>query len=119
MALSIRVLQPYLPGGVRAAGTTVDLVVLHSTAGSERSPASADNAIATLRLRGLSYHYIITKDGSVIKCLPVGQKAYHAGSSYGPHEAERGISTAQDAEGNFVAGTSVNGYSVGISFVND
>ncbi len=70
-------------------------VVLHATAGS-----TASGAIVTLRLRKLSYHYIIEKSGVIHKCVPMNNVAYHAGISFGPD------------------GIQVNEYSIGISFVN-
>lgn len=70
-------------------------VVLHATAGS-----TLGGAISTLRLKGLSYHYLIEKDGAVTKCCPSSRVAYHAGKSIGP------------------SGKNVNDYSIGISFVN-
>ena len=70
-------------------------IVLHATAGG-----SLWGAISTLRLKGLSYHYLIAKDGTVTKCVPYTRVAFHAGKSFGP------------------SGSNVNGYSVGISFVN-
>jgi N-acetylmuramoyl-L-alanine amidase len=70
-------------------------LVLHATAGSD-----VEGAVETLRSRGLSYHYIVGKDGHVTKCVPITTVAFHAGESVGP-------------EGRFA-----NGYSVGVSFVN-
>lgn len=70
-------------------------IVLHATAGR-----GVDGAVSTLRQRGLSYHFIIGKDGSVTKCVPISGEAFHAGESKGPE------------------GASVNRYSVGISFAN-
>lgn len=75
-------------------------IVLHATAGG-----SVDGAIRTLRRFRLSYHYIIDKDGTVYKCVPVSGKspysvAFHAGRSLGPR------------------GPMVNFYSIGIAFVN-
>ncbi len=73
----------------------MDTVVLHATAGS-----TAQGAIATLRERGLSYHYLVDKDGSVTKLAGTSRAAFHAGESAGPQ------------------GPAVNGYSVGVSLVN-
>jgi N-acetylmuramoyl-L-alanine amidase len=70
-------------------------IVLHATAGS-----SLGGALSTLRLRGLSYHYLIEKNGEVTKCAPSSRVAFHAGKSEGPE------------------GSNVNDYSIGISFVN-
>lgn len=70
-------------------------VVLHATAGR-----TLHDAIHTLRKRGLSYHILIDKDGTLWKCCEFGRVAFHAGISRGPR------------------GRYVNNYSVGISFVN-
>jgi len=73
----------------------ISTIVVHATAG--RGLAGAIN---TLRDRGLSYHYIIEKDGQVTKCVDTGRVAWHAGVSDGPQ------------------GKGVNSYSIGISLVN-
>lgn len=113
-----------LPSWLNHGGhLTADTVVFHATAGSTLS-----GALDALRKAKLSYHYIIEKDGTVTKCVPLSRVAYHAGNSYGPHEAAKGVSRKQFANNpinralkrvaKFVAGCSVNGYSIGISFVN-
>lgn len=70
-------------------------IVLHATAGG-----TLIGAITTLIKKGFSYHYLIDKDGTITKCVPITKVAFHAGKSVGPN------------------GSNVNGYSVGISFVN-
>lgn len=111
----------------RPKGIEVDTVVLHATAG-----ATFKGAYGALVSQDLSYHYIVEDqretDGMVRKLVPYSRMAYHAGSSYGPHEQAQRISHAQypynatnrrlGRVGKFIAGTSVNSYSVGISFVN-
>lgn len=111
----IKQLNPWLKFGKRSTNIKIDTIVVHATAGS-----SVTGAIQTLRERKLSYHYIIGKDGVIWKCVPaIEGVAYHAGSSYGPQEAAKGISRAQNHKTwNFLAGTSVNNYTVGISLVN-
>lgn len=79
----------------RARKEPCTTVVLHATAGSSMS-----GAIQTLIFRGLSYHYLIAKDGAVTKAVPYSRVAFHAGKSFGP------------------GGDNVNRYSIGISFVN-
>lgn len=91
----ISVLQPWLDHRERKRTTIVDTIVLHATAGGTLS-----GALATLRKLELSYHFIIDRDGAIMKCVPVRKAAYHAGISIGP------------------SGEGVNEYSVGISFVN-
>lgn len=88
-------LDPPLQSGLRPPGAVVDTVVLHATAGS-----SLAGAVQTLRLRGLSYHYLIDRSGAITKCCPASCRAFHAGQSFGPQ------------------GRWCNAYSVGISFVN-
>lgn len=57
-------------------------------------------ALAILRERGFSYHFLIDRDGSATQCVSPVDAAFHAGQSKGPQ------------------GAGVNEYSVGISFVN-
>lgn len=89
----IEVLKMQLVSRARRAAVTT--IVLHATAGE-----SASGAISWLRKIGLSYHYVIAKDGTVFKCVPYGREAFHAGVSNGP------------------TGANVNRYSIGISFAN-
>jgi len=79
----------------RARKEPCTTVVLHGTAG-----ASASSSVDWLRKIGLSYHYLIDRDGSIIKAVPYSKVAYHAGVSMGPQ------------------GKDVNRYSVGIAFAN-
>jgi N-acetyl-anhydromuramyl-L-alanine amidase AmpD len=80
-----------LPAGVKEP----DLIVMHSTAGG-----TALSSIAYLRKIGYSYHYVIDRDGTVYKCVPASQCAFHAGVSKSVH------------------GENVNEYSVGVCFAN-
>lgn len=91
--MNVKALKSWLSFRERRRPCTT--VVLHATAGSTSS-----GAIATLIQRRLSYHYLVEKDGTVIKCVPTGKVAFHAGVSFGP-------------EGN-----GVNDYSIGIALVN-
>lgn len=90
------------------------MIVVHSTGGS-----SLSGAIDTLRAKGLGYHFLIDKDGRVYQGCRMDRKCGHAGNSYGPLEAERNISKKQDSHANFIKKTSVNDYSIGMSFVQD
>ena len=74
---------------------TLTTIVLHATAGS-----SLSGALSALNSKGLSYHYLIEKNGKVTKCVSDELVAFHAGVSLGPN------------------GPNVNNYSIGISFVN-
>ena len=89
------VLDKWLKHSERNAVVTT--VVLHATAG-----ATAQSSIDWLRkpLVLASYHYIIERDGTVFKCVPLSKKAWHCGISNGPD------------------GRNVNAYSVGIAFAN-
>ena len=93
------------------------MIVLHATAGS-----SLSGAIQALRQRELSYHYLIEKSGQITKAVNYGREAFHAGNSFGPEEELDGITKRQIFKRGvgwiFAAGTSVNAYSIGISFVN-
>lgn len=73
----------------------VDTVVVHDTGGT-----SLSGALSTLRARGLSYHYLIDRDGRIVKAAPISGRAFHAGESLGPH------------------GKDVNDYSIGIALVH-
>jgi len=96
--MDLHVIKNFLPSSPRKKAPTT--LVIHATAGRESRPDSAAGAIQTLRERGLSYNYVIAKDGTVYKCCALSRKAYHAGPSVGPD------------------GRGVNTYSVGVSLVN-
>ncbi|MGV3613916.1 MAG: N-acetylmuramoyl-L-alanine amidase [Fimbriimonas sp.] len=102
-------LAPWLAHRPRRGATVVDTVVLHHSA----QPDFA-HLVETLRDEGHSYHYVIDEDGTVHKCVPYSAVAYHAGNSYGPREAARGISRQRDARQHFVELTSVNEYTISI-----
>ena len=96
---NIRHLSPYFRSDNKKSNlprevSKIDTVVLHWTGGS-----SAEGAIRHLFGNGNSYHFIIEKDGTIIQCKPILEKANHAGCSYGPN------------------GAYVNATSIGISFV--
>lgn len=80
----------------RARKVDVTTIVLHGSAGK-----SAESSVSWLAKIGLSYHYIIERDGKVTKLAPVNREAFHAGVSKGPN------------------GPNVNRYSVGICFATD
>lgn len=89
----IVVLKNWLASRARKVPATT--IVLHATGGE-----SASGAISWLRKIGLSYHYVIAKDGQITKCVGISRIAFHAGVSDGP------------------AGKYVNNYSIGISMAN-
>lgn len=90
-------------------GVKVDTIILHATAGT-----TASGAHRTLLERGLSYHYIVSKNGLVWKCCPASHEAFHAGNSYGPQDKHPAV----NIKGRWIPNGSVNRYSVGISLVN-
>ena len=111
--MSVECIQPWLAHRPRRGATVVDTVVLHASCNDDIT-----TKIGELKEKGLSYHYIIDRNGLPHKCVPYSAVAFHAGNSYGPHEAARGTSREQDSHGNFVEMTSVNEYSLGICVVN-
>lgn len=70
-------------------------IVLHASGGS-----NASGAVSWLEKIGLSYHYIIDKDGTVTKLVPLSRVAFHAGESLG-----------WDGKG-------CNGYTIGVCLAN-
>jgi N-acetyl-anhydromuramyl-L-alanine amidase AmpD len=96
----------------------IKMIVVHSTAGR-----SFAGAWSTLLAKGFGYHALVPDEdefghGDIIKCVPDSRVCSHAGNSYGPLEQAAGKSNKQDSKSNFIAKTSCNGYSLGISFVN-
>lgn len=83
--MNIKPIKTWLEHGNRDGQP--NLVVLHATAG-----ASAKSSIDHLRDKGLSYHYIIARDGKdatwtsesdgseavIFQCVPVENSAFHA-----------------------------------------
>lgn len=57
--------------------TTINLPVIHYD-----SSSTLGTTKKTLNRRGLSYHYFIKRDGTVVRMLPPHCKADHAGVSY-------------------------------------
>lgn len=113
----ITTLKPYLRAKPRGKADIVEGIVLHATAGS-----TSAGAIATLRQRRLSYHALIEdqkeRDGHIIKCVPYGAAAYHAGNSRGPRQVRRGLPGTQTGLLNWSQNQSVNMETIGISFIN-
>jgi len=111
--MSVECIQPWLAHRPRRGATVVDTIVMHATCSDDLL-----GTIVQLKEKGLSYHYIIDRMGLPHKCVPYSAVAFHAGNSYGPHEAARSISREQDSNRNFIDMTSVNEYSLGICLVN-
>jgi len=112
--MSVECIQPWLAHRPRRGATVVDTIVLHATCNDDLHAK-----IGELKDKGLSYHYIIDRAGLPHKCVPYSAVAFHAGNSYGPHEATRGTSRQQDANHFFVEMTSVNEYTIGLCLVNN
>lgn len=89
----MNILKKWLP--TRSRKATITTIVLHASAGK-----SATSSISWLAKIGLSYHYIIERDGTITKCAPTSRVAFHAGKSFGPN------------------GNNVNEYSIGICLAN-
>lgn len=73
----------------------IDTILLHWTGSDELNPS-----IGTLFGRGLGYHFLINKDGSIVQGAPILRRVHHAGKSFGP------------------GGIGCNSYSISISFVS-
>jgi N-acetyl-anhydromuramyl-L-alanine amidase AmpD len=96
--MNIQTLKLFLPHSSRRVNP--NLIVLHATAG-----ASARSSIDYLRGAGLSYHYIIARDGNdtpksvnanktesiIFRCVPNTGEAFHVGSTIPTPERGNGI----------------------------
>lgn len=106
--MSLQALDPWLAH--RSRDNEPTLIVLHATAG-----ATARSSIDTIRGNGLSYHYIIARDGKdspnpdrsdgsepiIFHCVPDEGHAFHVGST---------VPTA--------SGHGINRSSIGLSLAN-
>lgn len=79
------------------------MIVLHATAGG-----SAQSSIDWLRKQGLSYHFIVERDGSVYICVPKERVAFHVGTGVGP----------KIVLGKVVQANGVNERSIGVCMAN-
>lgn len=94
--------------GARRDRSDISVIVVHATAG--------DTAMSSINYLNradsdhkASYHYVIDRDGTILRMLPIEIVAYHAGDSAWP-------SPQRYPPGN--GGTSVNKKSLGIAFAN-
>jgi N-acetylmuramoyl-L-alanine amidase len=90
----------YIPSpnhNLRTPWTTIDCVVLHSTADSSLASTVAEFATHGT---GRSAHFVVAKNGHVVQMVPIEYRAWHAGRS------------CLDGDDN------VNDFSVGIEMVN-
>ena len=95
--MEIKIVEPWLPYNERKKPLTG--IILHHTAGGT-AESSIDYMRSLQSPNRASYHYIVDRDGTVFKCVPVSKRAWHAGSSVGKY------------------GDDVNSQTVGISFAN-
>lgn len=63
--------------GARPPGATIDLLVIHGTAGTDEG----DLAWCRDRRSGVSYHYLILRDGTTHRLVAEERRAWHAGVS--------------------------------------
>lgn len=85
-------------------GNTHESIILHTTLGS-----TYIGAYETLRVRHLSYHFIIDEDGEVYELVDVSRSAWHAGVKSNPSLRARA----------FFGSDNPNRRSVGIAFVRN
>lgn len=83
----------------RPAGAEVDVLVLHDTGST--SAAGTLSWLADPRSR-VSYHYLVTQDGTVYQCVSERHRAWHAGKAH-----LHGVPC------------DVNGRSIGVALVSD
>jgi N-acetylmuramoyl-L-alanine amidase len=81
----------------RPSGTPIDMLILHYT-----GMKTAREAIERLRdpAARVSSHYVVDEDGAVLRLVPEGRRAFHAGVSYWRRHS------------------GLNGRSIGIEMVN-
>lgn len=84
--------------GTRPIGVPISCVVLHADASTNE-----EGTLSWLEApkSGVSYHYLIGRDGTVYKIVPDSRRAWHAGIS------------------EFHGVRNVNDFSIGVSFSND
>ena len=86
------------------------LVVWHTTDG-DSAQGSIDYLNSTAD-KSASYHYLIDRDGTVLRMTEPGLIAYHAGDSAWPHPK---VATPDNQKPN---GSSINRLSIGIAWAN-
>lgn len=85
-------------------GNTHESIILHTTLGNTYIGAEE-----TLRIRHLSYHYIIDEDGEVFELVDINRSAWHAGVKHKPNLRVR----------SFYGSDNPNRRSIGIAFVRN
>jgi len=86
------------------SGNTKESIILHTTLGTNYS-----GAYNTLKLRHLSYHYIVEADGTITELIPITRSAWHSGVKNKPNLRARA----------FFGADNPNKRSIGISFVRN
>lgn len=84
------------------SNNTHESIILHTTLGN-----TYQGAFDTLKIRGLSYHYIIDIDGTIRELIPIERSAWHAGVKSNPNARVRA----------FFGNDNPNRRGIGISFV--
>jgi len=69
----------------RPQNAKVDTCIIHCTESNDPLEMCVNN----MRLEGVSYHYVIAKDGKWKEMVPADYIAYHAGASIMPHPDNR------------------------------
>jgi N-acetylmuramoyl-L-alanine amidase len=95
--MSTRLTHPSPNFKARPAGTVIDTIVLHASAG--KSDAGDVSWIASPQ-SGISYHVLVGRDGRVYRFVDPRHQAYHAGVS------------------EFRGRKFCNRYSIGVAFAN-
>jgi N-acetyl-anhydromuramyl-L-alanine amidase AmpD len=85
--------------------TLVDTIVIHYISAADRDAPRLFDLEAILKIfcdDAVSAHFLVPRDGSILRLVPEIQRAWHAGSSIMPHPDNR---------------TKVNDFSIGIELV--
>jgi N-acetylmuramoyl-L-alanine amidase len=83
--------------GARRRGERPDMLILHYTGMTDAAAAIAWLCAAA---SGVSAHYVVREDGSIVQCVPEAQRAWHAGVAWWDGIAD------------------INSHSIGIEIVN-
>lgn len=86
------------------SGNTGEAIVFHTTLGNTYIGAEE-----TLKIRHLSYHYVVDKDGTIYQLVELDRSAWHAGVKSNPNLRSRA----------FFGEDNPNRRSVGVAFVGD
>ena len=98
-------------GGLRP-NSSVQMLIMHTTDGD--SAQSSIDYLNTTDDKTASYHYVIDRDGSIIRMTNPNLIAYHAGDSAWPNPVKATAANPDRPNG----GRSVNRISIGIAWAN-